>query len=276
MKSLFHKVAALFGVLIAISVIWICICKSIFPSIRRFDMASWIVSCWAAVGTISAVGMALFGKSIIAHFNKPKLVLYVGRDGSHCYFKEAPQMEPGVKVSMLEIYGHVVNEMSTPAQHCHVMTNVAYVSTNGQGDYTPEYEFCTASFKWANSRYYETTINRDMERYLKLFEIVEKVTDKQNSPDNSASTKKERVILMRLCVPSHGASTECVEIGNGYKGVMFPVRLACDEIGSEVAYIKIIWQGDRLTNYKVADKLKIEKLSAEEAKKIMAKKGGHI
>ena len=79
-----------------------------------------------------------------------------------------------------------------------------------------------------------------------------------------------------MCVPSHGASTECVEIGIGYKGVMFPVRVACDEIGSEVAYIKIIWQGDRLSNYKVADKLTIEKLSENEARKIMAKKGCHI
>ena len=273
MKALLKTVLCSLFLLIVVSVAWIWFSNKLFPSVRRFDMATWVVSCWAAFGTVSTVCMALFGKSVIGHFNKPKLSFLVGKDGSHCYFVEARQEEPGIRRRKLEIYGHIVNAMSAPAHNCHVMTNVAYVSTNGQGNYYPEYEFCTALFKWANSRSFDTTITRDMERYVRLVEIVETETDKLGNPDDMDTSIVERVISMHLCVRNLGAEKECVAIDVSYKGLLVPVRIACDEMDSEVVYFKIVWQGEKLSDYKMADKLTIEKLSEREAKKIITKKG---
>lgn len=270
MKSLLWKTTIGLGIAIVLSIIWIITSNKIFPSVRRMDMATWVVSCWGVFGTFSAVVIALFGKSIFRYFNKPILKFNTAKDESHCYYKVESQVEPDVKIVKLEIYGHVTNEMPTAATNCQAVCNVAYVSTSGHSDYSPSHQFCTASFKWVNSRSYEITLRKSMDRYLKLVEIIEKETEKQNGPDDKRSKKKERVTTIRLCVPSYGASTDTIEIGAGYKGIMFPVQITCDELVTEVVYVQVVWQGEKLSDYKLADKLKICKLTEAEAKKLMA------
>lgn len=270
MKALLLKMAIGLGVAIVLSIIWIFMSNKIFPSVRRMEMATWVVSCWGVLGTMSAVVIALFGKSIFRHFNKPILRFNTSKDEAHCYYKEETQVEPDVKIVKLEIYGHVTNETPNAATNCQAVSNVAYVSTSGHGDYSPSHHFCTASFKWVNSRSYEITLRKSMDRYLKLAEIVERETEKQNGPDDKKSKKKERVTTIRMCVPSYGASTESIEIGAGYKGIMFPIQITCDELVTEVFYVQIVWQGEKLSDYKLADKLKICKLTEAEAKRLMA------
>lgn len=270
MRSLFWKITIGLVVSIALSISWIIMSNKIFPSIRRMDMATWVVSCWGVFGTFSAVVIALFGKSIFRYFNKPILIFNIAKDKSHCYYKEETQVEPDVKIVKLEIYGRVTNEMSIVATNCQAVCNVAYVSTSGHSDYSPLHQFCTASFKWVNSRSYEITLRKSMDRYLKLIEIIEKETERQNGPDEKKSKKKERVTTICLCIPSFCASTDMIEIGGGYKGIMFPIQIICDELVKDVVYVQVVWQGEKLSDYNVADKLKICKLTETEAKNLMA------
>ena len=237
----------------------------IVPSLRRYEMATWLVAVWGVFGVLLTVAVALFGKDIWRTLHKPSLRFNVEKDRAHCHLIEDLQTVPGKIVRRVEIYGDVVNGTATPACNCQVATNKVLVSTNGASDYSLEKQFCTASFKWANSRTYEVSVRRALERYLKLVEIVEEEVDKQGGPDDKASKKKIRTVSMRVCVPSHGHATDVIEIGAGYKGIIFPVKLASDELVTDTCYVRIVWQGDSLKEYMHSDKLIVKKLSYDEA-----------
>ena len=80
----------------------------------------------------------------------------------------------------------------------------------------------------------------------------------------------DEILRGELKLPDQGtAGGKWIKVGSDYKGVMFPVRMVGTNFQMQEWYIKVVWLGVDLSKYMEGDKLQVEKLTPEEAHKLM-------
>ena len=227
------------------------------------------IQALGALATVAAVLYSLFGDRIQKKLNKPNLRMCCKRDKAHCYIQ--PELEGGLATSsQLEILLSVHNDSETPARSCQLVSNCVYVSQ--EGDFFVKYDrFCTASYKWmykdkADSAY-GVDIRKSIEKYAKILEIIQ-------CPNEGGSTTADESTVIKpetyfsLCLPVHGGSDPRISIPSDYKGVLIPIKLVCNDVPTQIKYLKVIWKGRLVTQYKSGG-LHVGLLSEKEAMKVI-------
>lgn len=260
-------------VIIAILVVYgmlgglvVLITPNVFPGIRRLDVVRILIEFLVALSTLSAVLWALFGESLIKRLHKSNLQLVADKDESLCCLVTDEAQVQDVERTCLEICVKITNESPTEATGCQLVTNEIYVSSDGI-KFSKLRSVCTAAFKWVYEDDYETTVQKDIDKFARLVEIIREVSKPVGVPDGSVGDERVERTSLVVQIPDHPSKKEVIDLGVDYKGVMFPVKLVSRTENVKLYYLQVVWQGKDLKEFKVADKLKVRRLTEAEAKR---------
>ena len=239
------------------------------PSVKRIDILRIQIEILGGILTFSAVLWALFGDSIRKSLQKSDLDFETGKEDSYCCFIKDEVSVADLERTRLGICIKIINRSSVVATGCQLVSNEILASSDGI-KFSKLKGICTAAFKWVYEDGYETTIQIGIDKFIRVVDIVKDVTKPGVVPGGASRVGSIEQTSIEVRVPDHITNKGYINLGTGYKGVMFPVKLVSKTEELKIRYIQVIWQGSDLKDFRIADKLKIRCLTETEAAKDIA------
>lgn len=234
--------------------------------VKRVDIVNTSIDFLAAISTLLAVLWALFGDSFLRKVHRSDLELIADKRDSLCYLIKDEARVPDIERTRLEICVRLANRSRIVATGCQLVTDEIFVSSDGI-KFSKLRNVCTAAFKWVYEDDYETTVRNGVDKFAKILDIRKEVSKPAVVPGGKSEGRRSERISLAIRIPDHTSNKGEIDLGEDYKGVMFPIKLVSQTEPVKLYFLQVVWQGKDLKEFMIADKLKIRRLDEVEAKR---------
>lgn len=282
---------AIVAALTAVAVVWIlCAPANSQVSVSnysRFGVGQLITQITLSLLTLGALFWSFCGNTLKNYLHGPDLKLVVAKDTVHCVLDDAvPVQGPsGSKQPVLCVYAHVENASKAVATNCQLISSRVYVSVDGVGFY-PYKSWQTASYKWLyepSENQNVARIQKSVEKYARLVTIVqqdEAALSKEGTREGLQVEEVARVSVgntswYEIQMPiSHLVMKEFgISVAPQYRGIILPITIVCSESSNITEYVKIVWRGKSVGDYRLPGMLSVEVIAKDKAMEMIKKEG---
>ena len=255
----------------------------------KFGVGQLLTQITLSVLTLAALCWSLCGNALKNFLHGPELSMVANKDAVHCVLdNNLPAQGPlGASQPVLSVYAHIENRSRSVATECQLISNRVYVSVDGEEFYAYK-RWQTASYKWLyaqKDRPYATDIRNSVEKYARVLIIVQQESSSESresdgcqkgsddliSVASSAKTIEASWFEIQLPVAHLAGKEFGVRVSPQYRGILLPVTRVCAESGGITEYIKVVWRGKSVRDYKLPGMLSVEVHSQNEAETMIKK-----
>lgn len=233
-----------------------------------------LVGMWlGSIGTVGVVVYALFGAAMRRWFNKPKLELDISSAFPFCVkVKRGNVSASNSDLDVVEICASLVNTKKYCAQHSRVTCTGIYVLEANDKTFCPLIPLRPRQFQWMDVSSERVKSEIDIAQSVVHFVKIAEISKPQNEMavnGQRSGTAKPASITIAVPNPNNPGSSY-IRIPPEHKSVLIQTQVSCSG-NSPICYnIRIDWKGSSVDEFKQPGKLKIDRISDDEARNLIA------